>query len=242
MLPHQQLAWCHLYRGDWEIAKKHIDRALQLNPNAADALANASYILAMLGYAENAVECGQRALQLNPRGPDWYTSYLSTALFTSRRYSDAWALRESTTSPFIDSPFFCAATLAYMGRLDGARRWSETGLTRLGATSGGAQAVAQGRVVELLLENNPYHRREDRDPFTEGMRKAGSIRLDSIPLLAHISDIEQRVKDVTFLLQSGLTVIESRGPPCPRSAPIVFAAYSAAIAATISSELAITLA
>ena len=38
---------------------------------------------------------------------------------------------------------------------------------------GGAPAVAQGRVVGLLLENNPYCRQEDLDHFAEGMRKAG---------------------------------------------------------------------
>jgi hypothetical protein len=41
------------------------------------------------------------------------------------------------------------------------------------ATPGGALAIAEGRVVDLLLENNPYFREEDRSHFAEGMRKAG---------------------------------------------------------------------
>jgi hypothetical protein len=60
-----------------------------------------------------------------------------------------------------------------MGRLDEAKIWADKGLAALAATPAGAPAVAQGRVVGLLLENNPYCRQEDRDHFAEGMRKAG---------------------------------------------------------------------
>jgi hypothetical protein len=60
-----------------------------------------------------------------------------------------------------------------MGRLDEAKRWAERAVARLSTTPAGASAVAEGRVVELLLENNPFCRQEDRDHFAEGMRQAG---------------------------------------------------------------------
>ena len=60
-----------------------------------------------------------------------------------------------------------------MGRLDESKIWADKGLAALAATPAGAPAVAQGRVVGLVLENNPYCRQEDRDHFAEGMRKAG---------------------------------------------------------------------
>ncbi|RWO70703.1 MAG: hypothetical protein EOS18_34380 [Mesorhizobium sp.] len=49
--------------------KKHVDRAIMLNPNDADSLANASYMLAMYGDGEKAVACGEAAMRLNPRYP-----------------------------------------------------------------------------------------------------------------------------------------------------------------------------
>jgi hypothetical protein len=32
------------------------------------------------------------------------------------------------------------------------------------------------RVIEVLLDNNPFFRQEDRDHFAQGMRKAGVPR------------------------------------------------------------------
>ena len=170
---HRVLAWSYLQRRDWVLAKKHLDRAMRLNPNAADLLADAAYLLQALGEAEEAVKCVQTALRLNPHSPDWYTSYLSCSLFTARRYPEALAARTRAPSVFIDSSFYGAAILGHMDRLDEAKQWVDVGMSRLAATSGGALAIAEGRVLGLLLDNNPYCRQEDRDHFAEGMRKAG---------------------------------------------------------------------
>jgi hypothetical protein len=62
---------------------------------------------------------------------------------------------------------------AQMGMLDQARRWAERGMHRLAATPGGALAIAEGRVIQALLDNIPFRRQEDRDHFADGMRKAG---------------------------------------------------------------------
>ncbi len=170
---HVALAWIYLYRGDCGRAKKHIERAIKLNPNDADTLASAAYLLAAFGEPEKGVKFGEAALRLNPRHPDWYLSFLITALYLSRRHTDAHALRLRVPEAFIDSTFFGAATLAHMGRLEEARIWADRAMARLGATPGGALAIAQGRVVSLLLENNPFYRSEDREHFAEGMRMAG---------------------------------------------------------------------
>ena len=95
------------------------------------------------------------------------------ALFTARRYAEALETRQRAPTAFLDSHFFGAANLAHIGRLDEAKIWADKGIAVLAATPVGAPAVAQGRVVGLLLENNPYCRQEDLDHFAEGMRKAG---------------------------------------------------------------------
>jgi hypothetical protein len=99
--------------------------------------------------------------------------FISTCLFTARRYPEAQAIRSRAPEVFIDSLFIGAATLAHMGRLDEAKRWANKATARLAGTPGGALAIAEGRVVGLLLDNNPYCRKEDREHFAEGMRKAG---------------------------------------------------------------------
>ena len=72
----------------------------------------------MIGEPEEAIKFGEAALRLNPHHPDWYFVFLSTAMFTARRYSEAHAVRSRAPDAFIDSPFFGATTLAHMGRLD----------------------------------------------------------------------------------------------------------------------------
>jgi len=170
---HVALAWPYFYRGEYDRAERHIKRAIKLNPNDADTLANASYLLAHLGEPDEGVMCGEAALRLNPRHPDWYLAYFATALFVARRYSEGVTARLLAPDVFLDSTFYGAALFAQMGRLDEAREWAKRAIARLAATPGGALAVAEGRVVEAVLDNNPFRRQEDRDHFAEGMRKAG---------------------------------------------------------------------
>lgn len=66
---HVAIAWPYLYRKEYDQAKKHLGRAIKLNPNNADTLANATLIFAFLGEPEEGIKCGESALQLNPRPP-----------------------------------------------------------------------------------------------------------------------------------------------------------------------------
>ena len=169
---HISLAWPLLYSGEFERMKKHIDRAIMLNPNDADTLANASYLLAMYGDTATGIACGEAAAKLNPRHPDWYPSFLSTTLFTAHRYEDAFELRRKMPDYFIDSTFYGAAMLAQLGRLDEARQWAQRAVERLSQRPGGARQ-AKKSCVQIMLENNPYRRPEDQQHFADALRKAG---------------------------------------------------------------------
>jgi TolB-like protein/tetratricopeptide (TPR) repeat protein len=169
---HICLAWPLLYRHEYELMKKHIDRAILLNPNDADTLGNAVYMLAMYGEADRAVACGEAAMRLNPRYPDWYMAFFATALFAARRYEEALAVRIRVADYFIDSTFLGAALLAHMDRPQEAHEWAERAVARLSAKPGGADRAAKG-CIDLLLDNNPFRLQKDRDHFAEGMRLAG---------------------------------------------------------------------
>jgi TolB-like protein/class 3 adenylate cyclase len=170
---HLAVAYNYLYSADYDQAKKHIERAIKLNPSDGDILANAAYLFTVMGDPEEGVKLGRAALRLNPHHPDWYLAFLSTALFMARHYQEAFATKSRAPEFFVDSLFFGSAILAHMGRLDEAKRSAERAVARLAATPGGALAIAESRVVGLLLENNPFRRQEDRDLFAEGIRSAG---------------------------------------------------------------------
>jgi adenylate cyclase len=170
---HLAMAYACLYRHDWDLVESHILRAIKLSPSDSDILANAAHFLALIGEAEEGLKFGRAALRLNPHYPDWYLSLLETPLFAMRNYTEALAIKQRSADAFIDSRFSGAAILAHLGRLEEARVWAEKGISRLGATPGGALAIAEGRVVELLLRNNPWRHPDDREHFAEGMLKAG---------------------------------------------------------------------
>ena len=168
---HISMAWPLLYAGNYERMKIQIDRAIMLNPNDADVLAHASYMLAMYGDADAAVACAESAARLNPRLPDWYSPFHSTALFTAHRYEEAFELRRKQPDYFIDSTFFGSAMLAQLSRMDEARQWGERAVARLSQRLGDAKA--QKSPIQFMLENNPYRRPEDRQHLADALRKAG---------------------------------------------------------------------
>jgi adenylate cyclase len=169
---HIALAWPLLYRHDYERMKRHIDRALDLNPNDADTLANAVYLLVMYGEPERAVTLGEAAMRLNPRYPDWYISFLAAALFSTRRFPEALEMRRKAPDHFIDSLFSYGALLAHMGQMDEARDWAKRAVARLRERPGSSGNDALGPIA-LLMQNNPYRRSEDAELFESGMRLAG---------------------------------------------------------------------
>lgn len=170
---HISLAWPLLYRRrDYEGMKKHIDRAIMLNPNDADTLANAVYMLTIYGEADRAVAYAEAAMRLNPRYPDWYMAFYASALFAAKRYQDAYAARLKAPDHFIDSSFIGAATIAQLDRPTEAKQWADRAVARLQATPGWREQASRG-CIQLLLDNNPYRRREDLDHFADAMRKAG---------------------------------------------------------------------
>jgi len=170
---HLALAYVFLYQHDCGQAAKHIDRATTLQPSDGDTLAHAGYFWSMIGDTDKALRFAEQALRINPHHPDWYLAFLCVALFTARRYVEAEAVRSRAPDTFIDSIFFRAANLSYLGRIDEAKRRAQRGIEGLAATPGGALAIAQGRVVDAILRNNPYCRSEDREHVAEGLRRAG---------------------------------------------------------------------
>ncbi len=145
--------------------KKHIDRAILLNPNDADTLANASYLLAIVWRYRHGDCLWRGCCKVESATSDWYPSFLSTTLFSARRYEDAFELRRKMPDYFIDSTFYGAAMLAQLGRVDEARQWAQRAVDRLSRRPGGARQAMKS-CVQIMLENNPYRLRpEDQQHF-----------------------------------------------------------------------------
>ena len=98
------------------------ERALALNPNHADIMADwGGWILPYLGRAEEGIAVVKKAMRLNPFHADWYNRALMAAYFTARRYEEAIAEAQSIEYHTFNSYVVLAASYAHAGRLEEAR-------------------------------------------------------------------------------------------------------------------------
>jgi len=160
---HRMLALVCVNRRELATAQRHLDRALQLNPNDADAMQQMGYVLALRGKPQDALVWLERARRLNPLHPTWYNFSLGIALYSLGRYAEAAEAFLHRPNPGPWSSARLAACYAQLG--DPAK------------TASLVDAVLKARpdfstsvflTLEVLLE-----REEDREHLREGLRKAG---------------------------------------------------------------------
>jgi tetratricopeptide (TPR) repeat protein len=73
---------------DWEAAWPEWQRAIELNPSAANAQSYYAHFLAIMGRPQEALPHGRRAVELDPFNPNSHAMY-AVVLFFNRRYDDA---------------------------------------------------------------------------------------------------------------------------------------------------------
>ena len=159
---------------DVEVAAALIDRALQLNPNLAEAWHFSGWVKIYLGEPEVAIEHLAHAMRLSPLDPLTFVAQMAIAFahFFAGRYDDAslWAEKALALSPprlrekavYHPALLIAAASNALAGRLEEARN-----------------AAARSRQlnptphISNLKNQIPLRRPEDLARYTEGLRKAG---------------------------------------------------------------------
>jgi adenylate cyclase len=125
----QVLAWAamlHAYlEHDLPTALAMADRAIALNPGAAQAWFASGAVRIVAGQLDLAVDHLDRSIRLNPVGPDRSGSmlFMTMARFQQLRFEDACALARELFQHF-ENPTGCAilaAGLAHLGQIDAAR-------------------------------------------------------------------------------------------------------------------------
>jgi len=88
---------------DWAGAEVEWQRALELNPNAANAHAYYAHFLAIMGRTEEAIPHSERALELDPFNALFHALY-GVVLCFDRRYDDALAAARFALAMQPDNP------------------------------------------------------------------------------------------------------------------------------------------
>jgi TolB-like protein/tetratricopeptide (TPR) repeat protein len=162
-----------IYRRQFDEATRHVDRAIELNPNDADILVHAALCRGYLGDPEASLALASKAIRLNPHHPDWYLAYLSLPLFLLERYPEALKLMARTLGATVDMRAFQTAAFALSGDFASASASLEKFLLDFREKIVFGRAPEPGEPLRWLMHINPFRRPEDAARLEKGVRLAG---------------------------------------------------------------------
>ena len=153
--------------GELDAGGEFIGRALALNPNLAEGWASSSWIQVCLGDPGAALEHVATAMRLSPADPRAYVFHLFTAMahLSAGRHDQA---AESARRVLHEKPVLAAMRiLAIASALGEQVEEARIAIARMSAFDPTLRLSNIDRVIP------PYRRKEDRDRYLEGLRKAG---------------------------------------------------------------------
>ncbi len=158
---YSELGYALLYKKQHDASRAAYERAIALNPNDADLLAEMGDFHVYVGESERAVELLNRAMRLNPYYPDWYLWYLGDAYFQLGDFEET--IRTVTKMhDQSEAHRLLAASYAQLGRMSEARKHA-------------AQLLAKHPNFSIRHWQHvpPVKDPRELDQFIEGLRKAG---------------------------------------------------------------------
>lgn len=154
-------------RKEFEHAKLHFDRALELNPLDADAHVMKGMYLAQVGSPEKSIACYKTAIRLNPHYPGWYGWNLGRAYYATKRYRQALMPMRAFVDrwPAFKRPLLnLAATYAQLGQVQEAR----CAVERILACAPDASLGQEHALLSRLHKDS-----RDLEHWLDGLHKAG---------------------------------------------------------------------
>ena len=171
---HGILAWALFLRGQGDECEIHLRRALDLNPNDANAAAYFGCVLVYFGRCEEGLDWITKAKRLNPFPPPNYHWYHGLALYSAHKFEQGIETLKQIRVLDRWHHALLAMCYAQMDRLDevGAEIALFIGAPGRNAASGVDPSPTDLR--DLVVERvNRYRIDADRDHFLDGLRKAG---------------------------------------------------------------------
>ena len=156
-----ELGFAYLYKRQHEESLNAYERAIELNANDADILAEMANSVSCAGDTERAVELLTRAMRLNPYYPDFYLWNLGEAYFDLGNYEDTVRTLNKMRDK-AEAHRLLASSYALMGQMDEAHAHAERLMT-----------VHPQFSLEHWQTVPPDKNAEPVIRFIEGLRKAG---------------------------------------------------------------------
>jgi TolB-like protein/Flp pilus assembly protein TadD len=151
--------------GQLDRAIEEAKKAIELDPNYADARAYLAQLFILTGQAEKAIEPIKEAMRINPNFPFWYHYTYGFAHFFMRDFDVAVeniekAVERNSNVVFVQTAF--VASLAMAGRQDDAE-WQVEEL----------QALGFNKPLDEYIGESPIQDPNYRALYREGLARAG---------------------------------------------------------------------
>ncbi|MFO0990929.1 MAG: adenylate/guanylate cyclase domain-containing protein [Hyphomicrobiales bacterium] len=159
---HNAMSITQAFQNRMDLAIVHAERAIALNPNDVLAATNLAQWLIFSGSPTVALERLDDVIKRDPIPPSWYWDTRGAALFQLKRYQE---VLDGLAMVHKHQPWelaYIAASLAFLGRNEEARRKVEQLL-----------ADRPDMTIERMLKLERYQAAEEKAHFCEGLRKAG---------------------------------------------------------------------
>lgn len=174
-LTHAILGEIYLFRREYEQAIIHVERALALNRNDADAIGIMGFFLTCLGRPEEGIQHFKTAKRLNPYQPDWcmFCWRFGIARYTAGDYGSAVTAMKEIVSPINDVRGWLAASYAQAGRIREARAAMDEFLRQATLEAGDFPGRTLAAWKRHWAKFCPYKNDEDLERLLDGLRLAG---------------------------------------------------------------------
>ena len=162
---HAVLGWLYCFKKEFDKAIAEGERGVALNPSGSLARVYYGQSLIYAGRPEEAVPVLQKAVRLNPFGPDFFYLIYGLALRMTGRFEEAVSAYKKVLQRLPDN-FFAhlglAATYSMMGREQEAS-----------VEAGEVLRINPNFSVDSYVKRSLYKDQSEKDKVADALRKAG---------------------------------------------------------------------
>ncbi|WP_225765065.1 BTAD domain-containing putative transcriptional regulator [Inquilinus sp. Marseille-Q2685] len=173
-------AWAYLRQRMPEQARRHFEQGRALNPDDPMTLIACAEGLAHLGSIDDAIRCGERALEIHPAPPAYFYWYLAVACTHAGAYERALTLTRLGPETVPELIAWRAVALASSGRAMEAVAAGEEFFQRLGRSWGGEEPFTRERALRWLDEVVLIPDESRRRQFVDAVSRITSSRGGSV--------------------------------------------------------------
>ncbi|MFQ5995728.1 MAG: adenylate/guanylate cyclase domain-containing protein [Acidiferrobacterales bacterium] len=157
------LGYVYLPRRQYDLARRVLDRAIELNPNDWESRAFWGSVMLYTGRPEEAIHAYETTLRFNPSMDIDRLFELGLAYYLEKRYDDAIGTLEQGVGRNPDHPFLHIALAAAYAQADRSED----------ATRAAAKVRRLHPFFEVTSFDTRFRNPTDRAHIAEGLRKAG---------------------------------------------------------------------